>query len=84
MTSIQLDDALVEAARKRAASEGVSVSALVTDVLMRALEREPSEDSIIVYDHLPPGNLEINREPGEDDVAYAARLALYRELLGRS
>jgi hypothetical protein len=84
MVSIQLEEALVEDVRRRAASEGMTVTDLVTDVLRRALERVPQEESIIAYDRAGEGSFEVEREPGEDNASYERRTALYRDLFVRS
>lgn len=83
MGSIQLSETLIEDARRRAESEGVTVTELVTDVLRRAFERAPDEESILVYDHSEGGAFQAEREPGESEESYSRRTALYRELLGR-
>jgi hypothetical protein len=84
MVSIQLEEALVEDVRRRAEREGVTVTALVTDILRRMLERSPDEESILVYNHVGEGTFVVDREPGEDEDSYRRRAALYRELLERS
>ncbi len=84
LARIEIDRDVAEAAARRAAEEGLSVTVYVSLLLRRSFERSPGEESILVYDHVQEGNdFQINREPDEDDESYARRSELYDSLFGR-
>ena len=81
---IDLEQDLFDAAAERAAEEGLSVDAYVSLVLRRSFEREPGEDSVLVYDHAAVGpEAEIDREPGETETSHQRRSGLYGGLFGK-
>jgi hypothetical protein len=84
LARIEIERDVAEAAARRAAEEGLTVTAYVSLLLRRSFERSPGEDSILVYDHVQEGGeFHIDREIDEDDDSYARRSALYDGLFGR-
>ena len=82
--AVEIERDLVDLAAQRAAEEGVSVAAYITQLLRRSFERAEGEESVLVYDHVAPGeDLQIDRDPDEDDETYERRAALYNELFRR-
>ena len=76
---IDIERDVAETAARRAAEQGLSVTAYVSLLLRRSFEWAPGEASILVCDHVG-GDLKIDREPGEDDESYRRRSELYRDL----
>jgi len=84
LARIEIERDLAEAAAHRAAEEGLTLTAFVSLLLRRSLERAPNEDSVLVYDHLDEGGeVHIDRETSEDDESYVRRSALYGGLFDR-
>jgi hypothetical protein len=84
LARIDIERDVAEAAALRAAEEGMTVTAYVSLLLRRSFERAPGEESVLVYDHVDDGGeVEIDREPDEDDESYNRRSSLYRNLYGR-
>jgi hypothetical protein len=84
LTRIEIERDVAEAASRRAAEEGLTVTAYVSLLLRRSFERPPGEDSVLAYDHVGGGgDVRVDREPGEDDASYRRRSALYDSLFGR-
>jgi hypothetical protein len=84
LARIEIERDVAEAAARRAAEEGLSVTVYVSLLLRRSFERAPGEESILAYDHVDDGGeLHIDREPGEDDASYNRRSSLYGNLFGR-
>jgi hypothetical protein len=53
-------------------------------LLRRRFEREPGEESVLVYDLVDEeGEIHIDREPNEDDDSYRRRTSIYGSLFGR-
>ena len=70
---------------RRAAEEGLTVTAYVSRLLRRSFERIPGEESVLAYDHIDDGGeLRIDREADEDDESYERRCALCRNLFSPS
>ena len=83
LTPVEIERDVVEAAARRAAEEGVTVTAYISLLLRRSFERAPGEESVLVYDHTGPGGeFHIDRDIGEDDGNYNQRSALYDRLFG--
>ena len=77
--------AVPEAAARRAAAEGLTLTAYLSLLLRRSFERLPGEESILVYDHVDEGgDFNVDREADEDVVSYERRSALYGSLFGRA
>jgi hypothetical protein len=81
---IEIEGDVADAAARRAAEEGLTVTAFVSLLLRRVFERTPGEESVLVYDHVrPDGEVHFDREDDEDDETYNRRSALYDNLFGR-
>jgi hypothetical protein len=84
LARIEIERDVADAAARRAAEEGLTVTAYVSLLLRRSFERAPGEESVLVYDHVDDGaEIQVNREPGEDDESYNRRSALYGSLFDR-
>jgi hypothetical protein len=84
LARIEIERDVAEAAARRAAEEGLTVTAYISLLLRRSFERAPGEESVLVYDHVDDGGeSHIDREPNEDDESYRRRSALYGDLFGR-
>src|SRR5215510_15952056 len=84
LTQVEIDRDVADVAAKRAAQQGLSVTAYISLLLRRSFERAPGEESVIAYDHVDGGDeFYIDREPNEDEESYRRRLALYGKLFGR-
>jgi hypothetical protein len=84
LARIEIERDIAEAAARRAAEEGLTVTAYISLLLRRSFERASGEKSVLVYDHVDnQGELHVDREDGEDDDSYNRRSALYDSLFGR-
>jgi hypothetical protein len=84
LARIEIERDVADAAARRAAEEGLTVTAYVSLLLRRSFERAPGEESVLVYDHADDGGeIRISREPDEDDDSYDRRSALYGSLFDR-
>jgi hypothetical protein len=84
LARIEIERDVADAAARRAAEEGLTVTAYVSLLLRRSFERAAGEDSVLAYDHIGrEGALHIDREANEDDANYDRRSALYDGLFGR-
>jgi hypothetical protein len=84
LTRIEIERDVAEAATRRAAEEGLTVTAYVSLLLRRSFERVPGEENVLVYDHVDDGGeVHIDREPNENDESYRRRSAFYGNLFGR-
>ena len=85
LAQVEIDRDVADAAARRAAEEGLTLTAYISLLLRRSFERAPGEESVLVYDHIQEGGeLHIDREVDEDNESYAQRAALYNNLFGRS
>ena len=85
LTRIEIERDVADAAARRAAAEGLSVTAYISLLLRRSFERAPGEESVLVYDHVDgDGECRVDREAGEGDESYQRRSDLYGSLFGRS
>ena len=81
---IEVEQDVFDAASERAADEGMSVTSYVSQVLRRAFERAPGEESILIYDRLPGGmSGAMDRVSSESDEDHKGRSALYDGLFGQ-
>jgi hypothetical protein len=72
LTRIDIERDVAEAAARRAAEEGVTVTAYISLLFRRSFERVPGEESVIVHDHVGEGGkFHIDREGDEDDESYS-------------
>ena len=84
LARIDIERDVAEAAARRAAEEGVTVTAYISLLLRRSFERLPGEESVLVYDHVDEdGDFRVDREADEDDESYERRSTLYGSLFGR-
>jgi hypothetical protein len=82
--AVEIERDVVDVAAQRAAEEGLSVAAYITQLLRRNFERASGEDSVLAYDHMGLGDdPQIDREIDEDDESYRRRTALYDDLFRR-
>ena len=84
LAAVEIERDVIDAAARRAAEEGLTVTAYITLLLRRSFERAAGEESVLVYDHVETGgSLLIDREPHESDESYNRRAALYNDLFSR-
>lgn len=84
LARIEIERDVADTAARRAAEEGLTVSAYVSLLLRRSFERVPGEQSVLVYDHVDDSDeAHIDREPDEGDESYNQRTALYDSLFDR-
>ena len=84
LARIEIERDVADTAARRAAEEGLTVTAYISLLLRRNFERAPGEESVLVYDHVDrKGAFHIDRESDENDEAYNRRSALYESLFGR-
>jgi len=84
LARIEIERDVADVAARRAAEEGMSVTAYISLLLRRSFERAPGEESVLAYDHLDgSGEIQIDREPGESDESYRQRSALYDSVFRR-
>ncbi len=84
LARIEIERDVADAAARRAAEEGLTVTAYISLLLRRSFERLPGEESVLVYDHVDKGgDFRVDREADEDDESYQRRSALYGGLFGR-
>lgn len=84
LARIEIERDVADTAARRAAAEGLTVSAYISLLLRRSFERAPGEESVLVYDHVGDrGEVHVDREPDEGDESYNQRSALYDSLFGR-
>jgi hypothetical protein len=82
LARIEIDRDIADAATRRAAEQGLSLTEYISLLLRRSLERLPDEESLLVYDHVGGDEFHIDRAPDEDDESYHRRVELFRDLLG--
>ena len=81
---IEIERDVADAAARRAAAEGMTVTAFISLLLRRSFERVPGEESVLVFDRVgEKGELQIDRDAGQDDESFKRRSALYERLFGR-
>jgi hypothetical protein len=86
LARIEIERDVADTAARRAAEEGLTVTAYISLLLRRNFERAPGEESVLVYDHVDHKgafDFDIDRESDENDEAYNRRSALYDSLFGR-
>ena len=84
LARIEIDRDVADVAARRAAEEGMSVTAYISLLLRRSFERAPGEESVLAYDHLDgSGEIQIDREPGESEESFKQRFALYDSIFRR-
>jgi hypothetical protein len=84
LAQIEIERDVADAAARRAAEEGLTVTAYISLLLRRSFERASGEESVLVYGHVDDGGeTRIDRESNEDGESYRRRSALYGSLFGR-
>ena len=84
LARVEIDQDVADTAARRAAEEGLTVTAYISLLLRRSFERAPGEECVLVYDHVGDGGeFRIDREPNEDDESYKSRSELYGSVFGR-
>jgi hypothetical protein len=84
LAQVEIERDVADAAARRAAEEGLTVTAYISLLLRRSFERLPGEESVLVYDHVDDsGVFHVDRELDEDDESYERRAALYGRIFGR-
>jgi hypothetical protein len=79
--TINIDRAVATAAANRARQQGLTTEDYVSQLLLRDLEREPGEKSILAYDCAEPGSeFVLDREQGESDESYDNRSSHFSKL----
>jgi hypothetical protein len=82
LARIEIERDVADAAARRAAEEGLTVTAFLSLLLRRAFERAPGEESVLLYDHVGHRDVDTDRDPTEDDDSYRRRSELYNSLFG--
>jgi len=84
LTQVEIERDVADAAARRAADEGLTVTAYISLLLRRSIERAPGVENVLVYDRVDGGGeVHIDRESGEDDEAHKHRSELYAGLFSR-
>jgi hypothetical protein len=84
LAQVEIERDVADAAARRAAEEGLTVTAYISLLLRRTFERASGEQSVLVYDHIDDGGeSHTDRDPNEDDESYRRRSTLYSSLFGR-
>lgn len=84
LARVEIERDVADAAARRAAAEGVTVTAYISTLLRRTFERAPGENSVLVYDHVEEGSeLYVDRDSNENDEDHRRRSDLYDSLFGR-
>jgi len=80
---VEIERDVADAAARRAAEQGLTVTEYISLLLRRSFERAPGEETVLAYDHVEAaGALQINREASEDDETHDRRAKLYDKLFG--
>jgi hypothetical protein len=84
LARIEIERDVAETAARRAAEEGLTVTAYISLLLRRSFERLPGEESVLAYDHVDKdAEFSVDREADENDESFERRSALYSSLFGR-
>ena len=84
LARIEIERDVADAAARRAAEEGLTVTAYISLLLRRSFERLPGQEIVLVYDHVEgDGGFSVDREADEDDESYERRSTLFGSLFGR-
>ena len=77
LAPIEIERDVADAAARRAAQAGLTVTAYVSLLLRRSLERTPGEERVLVFDHIDKTDFGGDRT-GEEHRCYDWRRAVYR------
>jgi hypothetical protein len=84
VAQVEIERDVADAAERRAAKEGLTLTAYISLLLRRVLERAPGEESVLAYDHVDDdAEFHIDRDSNEDDESYRRRSRMYGALFGR-
>jgi len=84
LARVEIERDVADIAARRAAEQGMTVTAYISLLLRRSFERAPGEESVLVYDHVDGcSEFHIDRASNEDEESYRRRVALYDSLFGR-
>ena len=81
LASIKIDRAVATAAADRAKQQGLTTEDYVSQLLLRDMERQPGEKSILVYDVADrESEFVLDREEGESNESYDDRSSHFSKL----
>ena len=81
LATISIDRAVAAAAANRAKQQGLTTEDYISQLLLRDMEREPGEKSILAYDHADTeSKFVLDREEGESDESYDDRSSHFSKL----
>jgi hypothetical protein len=81
LATINIDRSVATAAADRAKQQGLTTEEYVSQLLLRDMEREPGEKSILAYDHADTGSeFVLDRAESESDEAYEDRSSHFSKL----
>ena len=81
LARVEIERDVADAAARRAAEVGLTITEYISLLLRRSFERAPGEEGVLVYDRFGEGGeFHIDREPDEDDESFRRRSALYGRL----
>jgi hypothetical protein len=81
LASIKIDRAVAAAAASRAKQQGLTTEDYVSQLLVRDMERQPGEKSILAYDVAGPASeFVLDREDGESNESYDDRSSHFSKL----
>ena len=84
LAQIEIERDVADTAARRAAEQGLAVTAYISLLLRRTFERAVGEESVLAYDHVgDEGESQIDRDPDESDESYRRRSTLYGYLFDR-
>lgn len=85
LATINIDRVVASAAADRAKLLGLTTDEYVSQLLLRDMEREPRERSILVYDHVElEAEFALDRHEGESNKSYDDRSAHFSNLFKRN
>ena len=81
LVTIRIDSTVAKAAADRAKEQGLTTEDYVSQLLLRDMEREVGERSILAYDCAEPGSeFVLDREEGESEASYDDRSSHFSKL----
>jgi hypothetical protein len=84
LAQIEIERDLADAAARRAAKEGLTLTAYLSLLLRRTFERNPGEENVLVYNHVGDrGEFQIDPDLDENEDSLRRRSELYHNLFGR-
>jgi hypothetical protein len=84
LAQVEIERDVADVAARRAAEQGLTITAYISLLLRRSFERAPGEESVLAYDHVDDGGeCRVDREADEDNESYQRRSDLYGGLFGR-